>query len=293
MVFIAAGMGGGTGTGAAPVISKFAKEEGCLTIAIVTRPFTFEGQKRTAYSIDGLNELKNNVDSMIVVSNDKLLLNAGNLPIGTAFSEADKVLSQSVRTITDLILRPAVINLDFADVRNILKDSGIALIGFGCGKGENRCEDAAVSALTCPLIEQSIRGKAICHITCGNKVSLYECQETVDKIINDSGGQLDLKFGVSINDELTDDIMLSIIASHFTQDVQFSNSDSGVKQQTQPAQPSTNLGSGLFAPKKPSIFDRITPQNGNVNQNQGNNSPEENKEEINEDDLIIPDFLKD
>ena len=102
-------------------------------------------------------------------------------------------------------------------VRNILKDSGIALIGFGCGKGENRCEDAAVSALNCPLIEQSIRGarKAICHITCGNKVSLYECQETVDKIINDSGGQLDLKFGVSINDELSDDIMLSIIASCF------------------------------------------------------------------------------
>lgn len=290
MVFIAAGMGGGTGTGAAPVISKFAKEEGCLTIAIVTRPFTFEGQKRTAYSIDGLNELKNNVDSMIVVSNDKLLLNAGNLPIGKAFSEADKVLSQSVRTITDLILRPAVINLDFADVRNILKDSGIALIGFGCGKGENRCEDAAVSALNCPLIEQSIRGarKAICHITCGNKVSLYECQETVDKIINDSGGQLDLKFGVSINDELSDDIMLSIIASHFTQDVQFSNSGNNLKPTQQP-----DLATSLFAPKKPSIFDRVVQQNNASDTKTSDENKVTSKEEANEDDLIIPDFLKD
>lgn len=279
MVFIAAGMGGGTGTGAAPVIAKYAKEEGCLTVAIVTRPFTFEGNRRTNYSIDGLNELKQNVDSMIVVSNDKLLMNSGNLPIGKAFGDADKVLADSVKTITDLILRPAVINLDFADVRNVLKDSGIALIGFGTGSGEKRSEDAALTALNCPLIEQSINGarRAICHITCGPSVSLYECQDTVDKIIENSGGQLDLKFGVSINDQLSDEIMLSIIASHFTNDTIFAKT----------AAPQKSDASSFFNQRQTQMDsqplfnkDLLKPQ-------------EEKKDNTLDEDSIIPDFLKD
>ncbi|MFA6755185.1 MAG: cell division protein FtsZ [Bacilli bacterium] len=223
MVFIAAGMGGGTGTGGAPVIAKIAKDEGALTVAIVTRPFTFEGNKKIAISVEGLNNLKTNCDALIVVSNDKLLINAGNLPAGQAFSESDKVLAQSVKTVTDLILMPAIINLDFADVKSTLKDSGIALIGFGTGEGERRSEDAALSALNCPLIEQSIKGarKAICHITCGPQVSLFECQDCVEKIIEQSGGTIDLKFGISINDQLTDQIMVSIIAGCFDTDVDF------------------------------------------------------------------------
>ena len=128
MVFVAAGMGGGTGTGAAPVVARIAKEAGALVIAIVTRPFTFEGKKKTVYSIDGLNKLKSCVDSLIVVSNDKLLITNGNTPIGEAFNASDKVLAQSVKTVVNLILLPAVINLDFADVRNTLKDSGVGLI---------------------------------------------------------------------------------------------------------------------------------------------------------------------
>lgn len=279
MVFIAAGMGGGTGTGAAPVIAKYAKEEGCLTVAIVTRPFTFEGNRRTNYSIDGLNELKQNVDSMIVVSNDKLLMNSGNLPIGKAFGDADKVLADSVKTITDLILRPAVINLDFADVRNVLKDSGIALIGFGTGSGEKRSEDAALTALNCPLIEQSINGarRAICHITCGPSVSLYECQDTVDKIIENSGGQLDLKFGVSINDQLSDEIMLSIIASHFTNDTIFAKTAAPQKSDANSFfnQRPTQMDSQPLFSK-----DLLKPQ-------------EEKKDNTLDEDSIIPDFLKD
>ncbi len=279
MVFIAAGMGGGTGTGAAPVIAKYAKEEGCLTVAIVTRPFTFEGNRRTNYSIDGLNELKQNVDSMIVVSNDKLLMNSGNLPIGKAFGDADKVLADSVKTITDLILRPAVINLDFADVRNVLKDSGIALIGFGTGSGEKRSEDAALTALNCPLIEQSINGarRAICHITCGPSVSLYECQDTVDKIIENSGGQLDLKFGVSINDQLSDEIMLSIIASHFTNDTIFAKTAAPQKSDANSFfnQRPTQIDSQPLFSK-----DLLKPQ-------------EEKKDNTLDEDSIIPDFLKD
>src|SRR5574344_2118735 len=156
MVFIAAGMGGGTGTGAAPVIAQVAKDEGALTVAIVTRPFSFEGKRRVANSVEGLNELKDAVDSIIIVSNDKLLMCSGTAPIGQAFSESDRVLAQSVKTVTDLILMPAIINLDFADVKNTLKDSGISLIGFGMGSGPNKAMEAAQNAISSPLLEASI-----------------------------------------------------------------------------------------------------------------------------------------
>ena len=174
MVFIAAGMGGGTGTGAAPVVARVAKEEGALTVAIVTRPFSFEGKKRIANSVEGLNKLKEAVDSIIIVSNDKLLMVSGTQPISEAFAESDRVLAQSVKTVTDLILTPAVINLDFADVKNTLANSGIALIGFGMGSGPNKAQDAAVNAISSPLLEASINGarRAIGAVTCGSQVSL-------------------------------------------------------------------------------------------------------------------------
>lgn len=223
LVFIAAGMGGGTGTGAAPVIARFAKEAGALTIAIVTRPFSFEGALRAQYSIDGLNALKENVDSLIVVSNDKLLINAGAQQLGNAFSEGDKVLSRSVKTVSDIILMPSLMNLDFADVRNILKDSGVSLICFGEGSGEKAAEDAATSALNNPLIEQTIAGatKAICHITVGPNISLNSAFQCITYINDASGGMMDIKFGISTNDQLSDQILVSLIASHFKNDVVF------------------------------------------------------------------------
>lgn len=223
LVFIAAGMGGGTGTGAAPVIARAAKEAGALTVAIVTRPFSFEGKKRIANSVEGLNELKDAVDSIIIVSNDKLLMVNGSQRIGDAFSESDRILAQSVKTVTDLILMPAFINLDFADVRNTLKDSGIALIGFGMGSGANRASEAAQNAINSPLLEASISGarRAICAVTCGSEVSLYEAEETVDRIIEAAGNNVDIKFGVSINDQLTDQILVSVIASDFTEEFDF------------------------------------------------------------------------
>ena len=143
MVFIAAGMGKGTGTGAAPVIAKVAKESGALTIAIVTRPFNFEGPKRISNSVTGLTDLKGVVDSIIIVSNDKLLMASGNAPINQAFAESDRILAQSVKTVADLILVPSLMNLDFADVKSTLQGSGIALIGYGMGKGPNKAEEAA------------------------------------------------------------------------------------------------------------------------------------------------------
>lgn len=225
LVFIAAGMGGGTGTGASPVIAEIAKASGALTIAIVTRPFTFEGKKRIAHSVEGLNNLKETVDSIIVVSNDKLLITGGNLPIAQAFGESDKVLAQSVKTVVDLILVPAVINLDFADVRNTLSNSGIALIGFGMGRGKAKARDAAQTAINSPLLEASLQGarKAIIAVTCGTNVSLFEAQETVNEIVETSGSNLDVKFGVALNEFLEDSIIVSVIASDFEEQYDFTS----------------------------------------------------------------------
>ncbi len=225
MVFIAAGMGGGTGTGAAPVVARIAKDAGALVVAIVTRPFTFEGKKRIVNSISGLNKLKENVDSIIVVSNDKLLMTNGNAPINQAFNESDRVLAQSVKTVVNLIMLPAVINLDFADVRNTLTQSGLSLIGFGMGSGANRAKDAATNAINSPLLEASISGarRAIVAVTCGPNVSLIDAQECVNLLINASGHDIDVKFGVTINDQLSDEILVSVIASDFETDVDFAN----------------------------------------------------------------------
>ena len=273
MVFIAAGMGGGTGTGAAPVVARVAKEEGALTVAIVTRPFSFEGKKRIANSVEGLNKLKEAVDSIIIVSNDKLLMVSGTQPISEAFAESDRVLAQSVKTVTDLILTPAVINLDFADVKNTLANSGIALIGFGMGSGPNKAQDAAVNGISSPLLEASINGarRAICAVTCGSQVSLYEAQETVDRIIQSAGSAIDVKFGVSINPQLTDQILVSVIASDFTDDFDFT----AVPQLQKP----------IFAEKPiqneaPTIF------------SQSEETPDEDGESTDSDDFL-PSFLKD
>ena len=277
MVFIAAGMGGGTGTGAAPVVAQVAREEGALTVAIVTRPFTFEGKKRIANSVEGLNELKDAVDAIIIVSNDKLLMVSGTQPISEAFAESDRVLAQSVKTVTDLILMPAVINLDFADVRNTLKDSGISLIGFGLGQGPNRAQEAAQNAINSPLLEASINGarRAICSVTCGPNVSLYEAQEAVDLIIEAAGNNIDVKFGVAINNQLTDQILVSVIASDFTEEFDFTS--------------------------VPTYNSQIQPQKLDSDKNgvlNNNKTPKEEKNEESEtndgtsEDSILPSFLK-
>jgi cell division protein FtsZ len=225
MVFVAAGMGKGTGTGAAPVIASIAKKSGALTIAIVTRPFSFEGKQRIANSVQGLSDLKAAVDSIIIVSNDKLLTVSGDVAIDKAFEESDKVLTQSVKTVADLILIPGLINLDFADVRSTLKDSGISLIGYGEGKGENKAEEAAENAINSPLLEASISGarKAICAVTCGSGVTLYEAQKCITRISEQAGGDIDIKFGVNINPHLQDSIIVSVIASDFTEEYDFTS----------------------------------------------------------------------
>ena len=228
LVFIAAGMGGGTGTGAAPVIARIAKniegrKDEILVVAIVTRPFSFEGKNRIKNSIDGLNALKKEVDSLIVVSNDRLLINDSNALVGNAFSKADEVLTQSVRTVVNLICFPSLINLDFADVKNTLWHSGVGLIGYGQGSGPNRVKDAALEAMNCALTETGLQGakKAIIHVTCGTQVSLFEAQECVNLLIDAAGGDIDVKFGMTINEFAEDEIHVSIIACCFENDIDF------------------------------------------------------------------------
>lgn len=282
MVFIAAGMGGGTGTGAAPVVARIAREEGALTIAIVTRPFTFEGKKRIANSVEGLNELKEAVDSIIIVSNDKLLMVNGTAPISQAFAESDRVLAQSVRTVTDLILLPALINLDFADVKKTLVNSGIALIGFGSGSGPNKVQEAAQSAISSPLLEASINGarRAICAVTCGTNVSLFEAQETVDRIIEAAGNNVDVIFGISINDQLSDQILASIIASDFTEDFDFT------------AVPTFDK-STLIKQHENSIIDKLSKEDSSLADSNENGEENSSQENVNsEEDDFLPSFLK-
>ena len=220
MVFIAAGMGGGTGTGASPVIAKVAREAGALTIAIVTRPFGFEGNSRKAKAVEGLAALKEEVDSIIIVSNDKLMMMNGNKSIADAFHESDRVLAQSVKTITDLILLPGLINLDFADIKATLLDKGVALIGFGMGSGPNKAVDAATNAIASPLLEASIKGahSAIINVTGGSGVTLDETQDAIIYITEAAGADVNIIFGVQQNPELNDQMLISVIATDFDSD---------------------------------------------------------------------------
>ena len=218
MVFVAAGMGGGTGTGAAPVVAKIAKELGALTIGIVTRPFSFEGKTRNANAIEGLQKLRENVDSLIVISNDQLLQMSGDIPLKDSFKEADNVLAHSVKTITDLILRPSIINLDFADVRTVMKEKGTALIGMGVGEGDNKAVEAASMAVSSPLLEASIKGakNAIVNISGGPSMTLVDANDAVD-IVKEAAGDNDINviFGVSYDEALGDKMLVTVIATEF------------------------------------------------------------------------------
>ena len=217
MVFVAAGMGGGTGTGGAPVIAKIARDLGALTVGVVTSPFTFEGPRRKKQSLAGLEELRKNVDSIIVVSNDRLLEVIGGRPMNEAFREADNILRQSVQTITDLIAIPALINLDFADVKAIMKDRGNALIGIGVGSGENRATDAAKQAVSSPLLETSINGAtdAIINVTGGASLTLFEVEEAAEVIRTAANTDINTIFGAVINENLNDEVIVTVIATGF------------------------------------------------------------------------------
>lgn len=220
MVFVTAGMGGGTGTGAAPEIAAIARDLGSLTVGVVTRPFTFEGKKRSTQADQGVAALKENVDTLIVIPNDRLLeIVDKNTPMLEAFREADNVLRQGVQGISDLIAVPGLINLDFADVKTIMTERGSALMGIGTATGENRATEAAKKAICSPLLETSIEGArgVLMNITGGTNLSLYEVNEAADIVQSASDPDVNMIFGAVINEDLKDEILVTVIATGFDQ----------------------------------------------------------------------------
>ncbi len=221
MVFITAGMGGGTGTGASPVVARIAREMGCLTIGVVTKPFGFEGRRRASVALQGLEELKPYVDTLIVIPNDKLFYIVDkNTPYLDAFREADNVLRQGVQGITEIIAVPGVVNVDFADVKTVMKDKGTALMGIGLAEGENRAVEAARAAIRSPLLETSINGAtdAIVNITSGFDASLYEINEVIEEIQKSSTTDINVIYGSAINSDLGKEIIVTVIATGFSED---------------------------------------------------------------------------
>ncbi|MBM7659448.1 cell division protein FtsZ [Bacillus mesophilus] len=237
MVFVTAGMGGGTGTGAAPVIAQIAREIGALTVGVVTRPFTFEGRKRSNQATGGIDAMKEAVDTLIVIPNDRLLeIVDKNTPMLEAFREADNVLRQGVQGISDLIAVPGLINLDFADVKTIMSNKGSALMGIGVSTGENRAAEAAKRAISSPLLETSIDGAqgVLMNITGGSNLSLYEVQEAADIVASASDQEVNMIFGSVINDNLKDEIIVTVIATGFEDNVSEARPSRTVAQPTKP-----------------------------------------------------------
>ena len=221
MVFITAGMGGGSGTGAAPVIARIAKDLGALTVGVVTRPFGFEGSKRGQYAVEGINQLREHVDTLLIISNNNLLeIVDKKTPLLEALSEADNVLRQGVQGITDLITNPGLINLDFADVKTVMANKGNALMGIGVGSGEERVVEAARKAIYSPLLETTIDGAedVIVNVTGGLDLTLIEAEEA-SEIVNQAAGQgVNIWLGTSIDENMKDEIRVTVVATGVRQE---------------------------------------------------------------------------
>jgi cell division protein FtsZ len=218
MIFVTAGEGGGTGTGAAPVIAKLAQEIGALTVGVVTRPFSFEGRRRADVASRGVDELREEVDTLIVIENDRLLqVVEKRTSIVDAFTLADDVLRQGVQGITDLITIPGLVNLDFADVRTIMNEAGSALMGIGAASGENRATEAARAAVSSPLLESSIEGATgiLLNVTGGSNIGLFEVNEAAQVVTSAADQNANVIFGAVIDEGLKDEVRVTVIATGF------------------------------------------------------------------------------
>lgn len=219
MVFVTAGLGGGTGTGGAPVVAGIAKELGALTVAVVTKPFQFEGKKREKQAEEGIAELKDTVDTLIVIPNQRLLSVGGrNMSLLDAFKKADDILYHAVKGISDLIMVPGLINLDFADVKNVMSEMGLALMGTGIASGENRAVEAAQKAISSPLLEdntiQGARG-VLLNITGGSEMTLFEVNEASTLVQAEAHDDANIIFGTVIDDNMGDEMRITVIATGF------------------------------------------------------------------------------
>lgn len=222
MVFVTAGMGGGTGTGAAPIVAQIAKDLGILTVGVVTKPFTFEGRKRMKHAEEGINALKQKVDTLVTIPNDRLLqIVEKKTSMVEAFKIADDVLRQGVQGISDLIAVPGLVNLDFADVKTIMMETGLAHMGIGIASGENRAKEAAKQAIQSPLLETSIEGAkgVLLNITGGPNLSLFEVNEAAEFIYEAADPDANIIFGAVIDENLQDEIKITVIATGFEKKV--------------------------------------------------------------------------
>lgn len=275
LVFITAGMGGGTGTGAAPIVAEVAKEMGALTVGVVTRPFVFEGRRRTTQAEQGIEGLKSRVDTLIIIPNNKLLeVIPEQTPVQEAFRYADDVLCQGVQGISDIITIPGLVNVDFADVRAVMADAGSALMGIGVSSGKSRAREAAVAAISSPLLESSIEGArgVVFNITGGSDLTLHEVNAAAETIYEVVDPNANIIFGAVIDDRLQGEVRITVIATGFTGEI------------PTPAQQPTNTRAGNQPPKKTPI--QPTPNQPTVNQPQPAPQPQGKPA------LDIPDFLQ-
>jgi cell division protein FtsZ len=266
MVFITAGMGGGTGTGASPIIAKIAKSAGALTVGVVTRPFEFEGTRRRRSADEGINALRECVDALITIPNERLIhMVDPKTPITEAFRIADDVLRQGIAGISDLIIKPGIINLDFADVRTIMRDAGSALMAIGHGSGETRCIDAAKEAIESPLLETSIQGATgvLYNIAGGTSLTLLETSEAAEIIRAAVDDDAEIIYGTSIDDSLGDNIRITLIATGFEDRGAYQETVPRRMQAQRPQQPSPRERERVFR-----VQDQPQPQ-----QRQPHNAP--------------------
>lgn len=257
MVYLAAGMGGGTGTGALPVIAGVAKEMGILTVSVVTRPFSFEGKRRAKFAEEGIEKIKQVVDALIVVPNDRLLnLSERTTSLTDAFAMADNVLRQAVQGVTDLVTKPGFINVDFADLRNIMQHAGGAVMGIGQGSGEHRAFDALKRAMESPLMETSIHGArgVILNVTANPNVGIIEVQDAATKLQDLVDPNARFIWGLVFDDTMGDEIQMVVIATGFDMDAPDTGAFYTGSRQTQPEPPVARTISGdepLFSMESP------------------------------------------
>lgn len=295
MVFIAAGMGGGTGTGASPVVAQIAKELGALTIGVVTRPFNFEGPRRSKAAETGIEDLKSQVDTLIVIPNDRLLqITDKKASLQQAFSKADDVLRQGIQGISELITVPALINLDFADVRTIMSEGGAALMAVGHATGDDRARKAAEDAISSGLLDVTIDGARgiLFNITGGGDLSLFEVNEAAAIIQQSAHPEVNLIFGAQVDDSLGDEVRITVVATGFEQSRVKNRIDQQQAQrpqrpvQQQPAQPQPQPQPQQRQAQPPQQQPNYPPQ-----QQPGNN--DFSSRVYDEDDMDIPPFLRD
>jgi cell division protein FtsZ len=292
MVFITAGMGGGTGTGSSSVVAEVAKDQGALTIGVVTRPFRWEGKVRAETAEEGVNVLRDRVDALIIIPNDRLTQVVDKrTTLEEAFKIADDVLRQGVQGIADLIVNPGIINLDFADVKSIMSSAGEALMGIGFGSGENRAEDAAKQAVSSPLLETSIDGAQgiLFNVTAGKDITLFECEKAAEIIKASADPNASIIFGVVNDDRMQDEVKITVVASGFgptkrPQSAQQQAAQAQQAQQAAQAQPGA-------AEEEPARYGEVRPRSSAPSP-QPAPEPRPSYDVGEQDDLDVPAFLR-